>query len=173
MPIIALILSTLAIWTIYWFVRMGGIDHIQAKRAQRKDADRLANARAAARNAPLRAIDDPRDAAMILMLLMARETGDPTREQIAAIEKIVRATFGFEHDHNARMTQARFIASRADSFAQAAALFADLFNKKLTLDEKRHLVEMVEEVANLEGPHEAHAEAVDVLARRVRLVPAN
>jgi hypothetical protein len=173
MPAIALILSTLALWTIYWFVRMGGIDHIRAKRTQRKDADRLANARAVERSAPLRAIDDPRDAAVILMLLMAREGGDPTREQIAAIEKIARATFGFEHDLRERMTQARFIASRADSFAQAAALFADLFNKRLTVDEKRQLVEMVEEVANLEGPREAHAEAVDLLARRVGLAPAS
>ena len=173
MPVIALILSTLAFWTLYWFVRMGGIDHIQAKRAQRKDAERLARARAVERSAPLRAIDDPRDAAVILMLLMARETGDPTREQIAAIERIVRATFGFEHDLNARMTQARFIASRADSFAQAAALFADLFNKKLTRDEKRELVEMVEEVANFDGSSEAHVEALEALARRVGLAPAN
>ena len=173
MPVIALILSTLAFWTIFWFVRMGGVDHIQAKRTQRKEAERLANARAVERIAPLRAIDDPRDAAVVLMLLMARETGDPTREQITAIEKIVRATFGFEHDLRARMTQARFIASRADSFAQAATMFADLFNKKLTLDERRQLVEMVEDVAELEGRHEAHAQAVDVLARRVGLVPAN
>jgi uncharacterized tellurite resistance protein B-like protein len=172
MPIIVLVLSTLTLWTIYWFVRMGGIDHIQAKRTQRKDADRLANARAAERSAPLRAIDDPREAALILMLLMAREGGDPTREQIAAIEKIVRATFGFERDLHERMTQARFIASRADSFAQAAALFADLFNKRLTLDEKRQLVEMVEEVANFDGRRDAHVEALDVLARRVGLAPA-
>jgi hypothetical protein len=172
MPIIALVLSTLVLWTIYWFVRMGGIEHFQVKRMQRKEADRLANARAAERNAPLRAIDDPREAALILMLLMAREGGDPTREQIAAIEKIVRATFGFEHDLRERMTQARFIAGRADSFAQAAALFSDLFNKRLTLDEKRQLVEMVEEVANFDGRRDAHVEALDVLARRVGLAPA-
>jgi hypothetical protein len=173
MPVIALILSTLAFWTIYWFVRMGGIDHIQAKRSQRKDAERQANARALERNAPLRAIDDPRDAAVILMLLIARESGDPTREQIAAIERTVRATFGFEQDLRARMTQARFIAGRADSFAQAAGLFADLFNKKLTRDEKRDLVEMVEQVANFDGRCAAHEEALDVLARRVGLVPAS
>jgi uncharacterized tellurite resistance protein B-like protein len=172
MPIIAVVLSTLTVWTVYWFVRMGGIEHFRAKQAQRKEADRLARAKEAERNAPLRAIDDPRDAAVILMLLMAREGGDPTREQIAAIEKIVRTTFGFEDDLRARMTQARFIASRADSFAQAAALFADLFNKRLTLDERRQLVEMVEQVANLEGPHEAHVEAVDALARRVGLAAA-
>jgi uncharacterized tellurite resistance protein B-like protein len=173
MPIIALVLSTLTVWTIYWFVRMGGIEHFRAKQAQRKEADRLARAREAKRNAPLRAIDDPRDAAVILMLLMAREGGDPTREQIAAIEKIMRTSFGFEHDLRARMTQARFIASRADSFAQAAAQFADLFNKKLTLDEKRELVEMVEAVADLDGRCEAHGEALGVLTRRVGLAGAN
>jgi len=172
MPIIALILSTLAFWTIYWFIRMGGIDHFRAKHAQRKEAERLAQARALERSAPLRAIDDPRDAALILMLLIARENGDPTREQIAAIEKSVRATFGFEHELAARMTQARFIASRAESFAQAAAQFADLFNKRLTLDEKRELVEMVDQVASFEGRSEAHAEALDVLVRRVGLAPA-
>jgi hypothetical protein len=173
MPIVALILSSLALWTVYWFVRMGGIDHFRAKQAQRNEADRLAKAQAAARDAPLRTVDDPRDAAVILMLLMAREGGDPTREQIAAIEGIARATFGFEHDLRARMTQARFIASRATGFAQAAVVFADLFNKRLTVDEKRQLVDMVEDVANFEGPHEAHAEALGVLARRVGLAPAH
>ena len=173
MPIVALILSSLALWTVYWFVRMGGIDHFRAKQAQRNEADRLAKAQAAARDAPLRTVDDPRDAAVILMLLMAREGGDPTREQIAAIEGIARATFGFEHDLRDRMAQARFIASRAIGFAQAAVVFADLFNKRLTVDEKRQLVDMVEEVANFEGPHEAHAEALGVLARRVGLAPAH
>jgi uncharacterized tellurite resistance protein B-like protein len=171
-PIVALILSTLAIWTIYWFFRMGGIDHIRARRAQAQSRDRLIRARAGERSAPLRAIDDPRDAAMVLMLLIARENADPTREQIAAIEKLVCATFGFGHELAARMTQARFIASRADSFAQAAAVFADLFNKKLTVDEKRELVEMVEQVANLDGRSQAHEEALGVLVRRVGLAPA-
>ena len=119
MPIVALILSTLAIWTIYWFFRMGGIDHILARRAQRRDADRLNRARASERSAPL------------------------------------------------RMTQARFITSRADGFAQA-----DLFNKKLTIDEKCQLVAMVEQVANLDGRSQAHEEALDVLVRRVGLAPA-
>jgi hypothetical protein len=37
MPAIALILSTLALWTIYWFVRMGGIDHIREAHAEAVD----------------------------------------------------------------------------------------------------------------------------------------
>jgi hypothetical protein len=51
-------------------------------------------------------------------------------------------------------------------------VFADLFNKKLTVDEKRELVEMVEQVANLDGRSQAHEEALDVLVRRVGLAPA-
>jgi hypothetical protein len=84
-----------------------------------------------------------------------------------------RSLWAFEHDLRARMTQARFIASRADSFAHAAAQFADLFNKKLTRDEKRELVEMIEQVADFDGSSEAHVEALEVLARRVGLAPAN
>jgi hypothetical protein len=85
---------------------------------------------------------------------------------------VVCATFGFGHELAARITQARFIAGRADSFAQAAAGFADPFNKKLTVDENRELVEMVEQVANLDGRSQAHEEALDVLVRRVGLAPA-
>ncbi|HEY6254624.1 MAG TPA: hypothetical protein VIY51_02420 [Xanthobacteraceae bacterium] len=173
MPIIGVILTTVVIWTLYWFFRMGGLEQMQAKRAQRKDTERLGRARESQRKAPLHAVDDPRDAAMVLMMLMAREGGDPTREHIAAIEKISHSTFGFGHDLGARMTQARFIASRADSFAQAAALFSDLFNKKLMHDEKRQLVDMIEEVANFEGGSDAHAQAIDGLSRRLGLLPAS
>jgi uncharacterized tellurite resistance protein B-like protein len=172
MPIVLVILSTLAFWSLFWFVRMGSIEHVQATRTRRKEEARLTEARAVSRNAPLRAIDDPREAATILMLLIARTTGDPTREQIAAIEAIVQGTFGFGQELAAHMTQARFIASRADSFEQAAAVFADLFNKRLTADEKQQLVDMVEKIAWLDGPSEAHAQAVGVLTRRVGLAPA-
>ena len=173
MPVIALVVSTLAFWLIFWFVRMGGLEHMREASARRKDAARLAKARASERVAPLHAVDDPRDAAVILMLLMARVGGDPTREQIAAIEKIVRSVFGFDHDLAERMRHARFIAGRADSFEQAAALFTDLLNKHLTRDERRQLVRMVEEVAQIEDHSEAHAEAIDVLTRRMGLAPAN
>ena len=81
MPIIALILSTLVFWLLYWFIRMGGLDHLRERSAQRKEEARRHAAREAARLAPLRAVDDPRDAAAILMLLVARADGDPTREQ--------------------------------------------------------------------------------------------
>jgi len=69
MPIVVLVAGTLVFWVIYWFIRMGGIDHFREQYARRKEEARRAQAREMERTAPLRAIDDPRDAATVLMLL--------------------------------------------------------------------------------------------------------
>jgi len=171
MPIVVLIASTLIFWLIYWFVRMGGIDHFREQSQRRKDAARRTQARESERTAPLCAIDDPREAAIVLMLLIPRGS-DPTASQIAAIEDKMRAVFGFDRDVNERLTHARFIASRAQGFAEAAGLFAGLFNKQLTADERRELVGMVEEIARVDGPSVTQTEAIDVLKRKVGLAPA-
>jgi hypothetical protein len=71
------------------------------------------------------------------------------------------------------MTQARFIASRADSFDHAAGLLAELLTKRLTVDERLHLLDMLGEVARIEGPTEAQTEAIESLKRRLRLVPTH
>src|ERR1700741_3886811 len=131
MPVVVLVASTLAFWVIYWFVRMGGVAHFRERSVRRKEEARRTQARESERTAPLRAIDDPRDAATVLMLLIPRGR-DPAAKQIATIEETMRAVFGFDHDVNEHLTHARFIASCAQSFAQATPLFADLFNKRLT-----------------------------------------
>jgi hypothetical protein len=171
MPVVVLIASTLIFWLIYWFVRMGGIDHFREQSQRRKDAARRTQARESERTAPLCAIDDPREAAIVLMLLIPRGS-DPTASQIAAIEDKMRAVFGFDGDVNERLTHARFTASRAQGFAEAAGLFADLFNKQLTADERRELAGMVEEIARIDGPSAIQTEAIDVLKRKVGLAPA-
>jgi uncharacterized tellurite resistance protein B-like protein len=167
MPIIALVFSTLGFWVIYWFVRMGGVDHVHAVLSRRKEGARRAAAREREQTAPLRTIDDPRDAATILMFLMARVGGDPTREQITAIEKIVRTVFELDGELVERITQARFIASRTESFEQAAGLFADLFNKRLTTSERLHLISMLREVAQVDGPSECQVAALQILQQRI------
>jgi uncharacterized tellurite resistance protein B-like protein len=172
MPVIALILSTLAFWLLYWFFQMGGFDHFLNRSAQRKEEARRSQAREASRLAPLRAMDDPRDAAAVLMLLMARAHGDPTREQIAIIENKLRTVFGLEHELAERMTQARFIARQTDSFEHAAGAFADLLKSKLTSDERRQLIEMIEEVARNEGPSQTQIEAIMAFKPMIGLMPA-
>jgi hypothetical protein len=172
MPIVVLVVSTLAFWLIYWFVRMGGVDHFREQSARRKEEARRVKARTSERTAPLRAIDDPRDAALVLMLLIPRGS-DPTRAQFSAIEETMRGVFGFDTDLIERLTQARFIATCAESFDEAAGLFADLFNKRLTADERRELVAMVEKIARIDGPSHGQTEALEVFQRRVGLAPAH
>src|ERR1700736_4656483 len=99
MPIVVLVASALVFWVIYWFIRMGGVDHFRTLSARRKEEARRALSRELERTAPLRAIDDPRDAATVLMLLIPRGR-DPTAQQVAAIEKTMRGVLGFDHDVN-------------------------------------------------------------------------
>ena len=172
MPVIVLILSTLAFWSLYWFVRMGGVDHFVERSAQRKEDARRRAAREASKLAPLRAVDDPRDAAIILMLLIARTQGDPSREQIALIESKLRSVFGLEHELAERMTQARFLAKQTDSFEMAAAAFADLFKRRLTLDERRQLTGMLEEVMFHEPPSKEQIEAINAFQPLIGLAPS-
>ena len=166
MPVIALVLSTLFFWAIYWFVRMDGLEKIRDSMSRRRNEERRRKALDSQRTAPLQAIDDPRDAAIVLMLLIAGIADAPTREQYAAVEATARSVFGFERDITERMTLARFAAGRADNFEQAVGLFANLFRSRLTDAEREQLVEMVETVAAHDGPSEAQREAVETLKRR-------
>ena len=106
------------------------------------------------------------------MLLIARANGDPTRERIALIEDKLRTVFGFERELNERMTQARFIARQTDTFEDAAAVFADMFRKRLTSEERQQLVEMLEEVARNELPYERAIEAITAFRPKIGLAAA-
>ena len=76
-------------------------------------------------------------------------------------------------DASEHLTHARFSATRAQGFAEAAGLLAPLFNKRLTADERRELVGMVEEIARIDGgPSAAQTEAIDVLRRKTGLATA-
>src|SRR5262245_45912088 len=109
MPMVAVVVLTALLWAVYWFIRMGGVEHFQERDAQRKEEQRKAKARELDRTALLRSIDDPRDAAIVLMLLIPRG-GDPTAQQLAAIERAIASVFDLGDEVVARMTQARFIA---------------------------------------------------------------
>lgn len=171
MPVVVFIIGTLALWVAYYFVRFGGLDHLRERSQQRKDAARRVRARESERTAPLRAIDDPRDAATVLMLLITRG-GDPTPGQLSAIEETMRRVFGFDHDARDRLTHARFIASCAQNFEEAAGLFADLFRKQLNAEERRELVGMVEDIARIDGPSAIQTDNLAVLKRKVSLASA-
>jgi hypothetical protein len=84
----------------------------------------------------------------------------------------MRRVFGFDKDLAERLTHARFTASRAQSFEEAAGLFSDLFNKRLTAAERRELVDMVEGIARIDGGSDGQSAGIEVLRRRIGLAPA-
>src|ERR1043165_6870041 len=99
MPIIVAILGTLVLLVAYYFVRFGGINIVRQRREHRETEAVLAHNREAARDAPMRAVDDPRTAAAILMLLLAVPAGaDPADQQIAAIKDRLRDVVHDERD---------------------------------------------------------------------------
>jgi uncharacterized tellurite resistance protein B-like protein len=175
-PTFAIIVLTLAFWIAYWFIRFGGIHHYrvkhQAEAAARKKAAHAAKLREDKRLAPLRAIDDPRDAATILMLLAARDPQNPSSEQLEAIEHTLRTTFGFDHELTERMVQARFIARHAESFEEAADVFSALLLDRLTSGERLELVEMVRKVVRLDEPTPSEPRPLVVLKRQMGLSAA-
>ena len=108
-------------------VRPDGRDSAFPER--KKPSARTGQARGGPRGvtvAPLWAVEDPRDVAAILMVLIARANGDPTRERIAR-SKTSCVVFGFQRELTERMTQARFIAQQTDSLEQAAACSPRMF----------------------------------------------
>jgi uncharacterized tellurite resistance protein B-like protein len=171
MPIILMILGILVFGVAFWFIRMGGIEHFRRQKAQQQEKAAREAVRERLRTAHLRTVDDPREAAAILMLLLAREQGDPTREQIALIEDKLRG-LGVTHDLTERMAQVRFVAKQTESFNTAARVFAALFRNRLSEDERGELIAMLEEVARAEGTSESQSEAITALKPMIGLAPA-
>jgi hypothetical protein len=170
MPIILMILGLLAITLLFWLVRMGGIDHFRRQKVQQQEKAAREAVRERLRTAHLRTVEDPRDAAAILMLLLAREQGDPTREQIWLIEDKLRG-LGITQDLPERMAKARFNARETESFHLAARVLAILFRNRLTDAERRELVAMLEEVARASGPSESQTEAIATFRPMIGVVP--
>jgi hypothetical protein len=48
--------------------------------------------------------------------------------------------FGFQREFTERMTRARYLAQQTESFEQAAGVFAEMFRKRLSAEERRELV---------------------------------
>ena len=90
MPVVAAIVGAVLTGLYYWLIWGKGLEYIESRVQRSRDAKRDAQRRAAAKDAqsfaPLRSLSDARDAAAVLMFLVARQRGVPTPEQIAAIE---------------------------------------------------------------------------------------
>jgi hypothetical protein len=166
MPIIATIVGAIATGLMYWLIWGKGLEYIDYRWQEKRDAKRRAEALADKRRAPLRAISDAREAATVLMLMIAKERGVPTPEQIAAIEREMREVLELGRDAGVRLTGARFAAEQAPSFEFAAEELTPLLRGKLEGGEWEQLFGMLERVAAVHGGPTPEQERGIALARR-------
>ena len=173
MPVIAAIVGAVLMGLFYWLIWGQGLQYIDMRLRESRDRKRDARNRAAAieaqRFAPLRSIADARDAAAVLMVLVARERGVPTPEQLAAVEREMREVLGFGAELNTRLTYATFAAEQAGSVEDAADVLAPLFRERLTAAEREDLFGMLRRVAEVHGgPTDRQERAIERAERRLR-----
>jgi|SRR5829696_6243630 len=173
MPVVAAVIGAIMTGLFYWLMWGGGLDYIDARIRQSSDRKRDAQRRAAAierqRMAPLRSIADARDAAAVLMVLVASQRGVPTPEQNAAIEREMREVLGFGAELTGRIAYAKFAAEQALSAEDAVDALAPLFRSNLTAGERKELFGMLRRVAEAHGgPIPAQERVIERAERRLR-----
>jgi uncharacterized tellurite resistance protein B-like protein len=175
MPVILAILGALMSGLVMWMVWGNGIQVINhwldasaEKSKAEKDAKAIAEAREKARRAPLRAIEDPREAALVVLTKLAMLRGEITAEQNLALSKIAADRLGLEGKPDHHTTLAAFAARAAGDGASVVADLSPLFHVRLSREEKRDLFAMLDEIAALHGgPTEAQGAMIERLAKRM------
>lgn len=175
MPVLIAILGALMSGLFMWVVWGNGItvinhwlDQRADKAKSQKDAKAIAEARERARRAPLRAIEDAREAALVLLTKLAMLRGEITAEQNLALSKIAtdRLGLGGKPEHHTAL--AAFAAKAAPDGEAVVADLSPLFHVRLSREERDDLFAMMDEIAALHGgPTEAQEAMIERLAKRL------
>lgn len=156
MPIIAVIIGGIMTGLTYWFMYGNGMEQVDQLLRDRRNTKLRRQSEASFRAAPLKAIQDPAEAAGVLMVLVALARGTPTPEQERAIEDQMRRIVEPGDDLATRMVAIRHAAAQAADADTAADHLAPLLREKLDRSERDDLERMLEAVAVVHnGPTEA------------------
>lgn len=181
MPVVLAVLGALMSGLFMWVVWGNGmevINHWLDQRADKaktqKDAKAIADARERARRAPLRSIEDPREAAMVLLSKLAMLRGDMTAEQNLLLSKLAMDRLGLDGKPEHHTALAAFAARSVADGDTVVADLSPLFHVRLSAAERDDLFAMMDEVAALHGgPTEAQAAMIERLAKRLSYARKN
>ena len=155
MPIIAAVAGAVLTGLFYWLIWGKGLEYVEHRWKESRDGKRdLARRQAALqaqRTAPLRSIDDPRDAAAVLMCLVARQRGVPTPEQQAAITRQMKDVLELGDDTPHWMALGMFASEKATAPDEAVDELAPLLRGSLNAAECNELFDMLSRVAEVHG----------------------
>jgi uncharacterized tellurite resistance protein B-like protein len=158
MPVILALVGAFFSGVVMWLIWGNGLQVVHqwmdqsAERARHeKSAKAIAAARERASRAPLRAIEDPREAALVLLTKLAMQRGDITAEQNLALSKIAMDRLALDGKPEHHTTLAAFAARAAKDADAVVADLTPLFHIRLTAEEKDDLFAMMAEIAALHG----------------------
>lgn len=135
----------------YWLIWGNGMEQVDYMLGRKRDAKRKAVAIDEAGRAPLKAVEEPRDAATILMVLVATRRGEMTGEQEALILEEMRTTLEYEEDLPGHLSVARHATSNAPSPQVVVTVLRDVLRRHLSRTEFNQLSMMLRKVAALHG----------------------
>jgi hypothetical protein len=155
MPVIAAIAGAVLTGIFYWLMWGKGLEYLehrwQSGRDRKRDHVAREAARLSQRTAPLRSVSDARDAATILMCLVAGQRGVPTPEQRAEIERHMSEVLELSGEAPQRLSFALFAAEKATIPDEAVDSLAPILRERLDRAECNQLLEMLSRVADVHG----------------------
>lgn len=158
MPVILALVGALMSGVFLWIIWGNGMEVINhwldqkaVKKNERRNALAIATARERAAAEPLRAITDPREAALVLMMRLAQARGEVTPEQRAAISRQAQDILGIEGALDQKLTLADYAARQAASTGTVVDVLSQLFSDRLDEAERRQLLGILDAVAAIHG----------------------
>ncbi|RDJ25015.1 hypothetical protein DWF00_17565 [Bosea caraganae] len=151
MPVLVAIVGAVMSGIMYWFIYGKGMETVDHWLNDQRNAKRRLAARDQLERAPLKAMTESREGAVALMLLVAKDRGEPTVEQIEAIKAEMRGVLEFGRDLEARLVVARHAVDAVPLAQTAVDDLKDLLRKNLSKAELNELFIMLRKIAALHG----------------------
>jgi hypothetical protein len=172
MPFIAAIVGAIFTGLFYWLIWGKGLEYLEHQWREssnrRRDDKRRSAAIQQQQLAPIRSITDSRDAASVLMVLVAQQRGVLTPEQVGVIEHEMQKVLGLTEDLRPRFAFARFAAEQATTIEDAIDAIVGLLRQNLTPSERSDLLAMMQRVAEVHaGPTAEQAQAIAYTERQL------
>jgi len=169
MPVLIALISAFTGGFVYWLVRLDGLDVIAAmfsasarERRARHNLD--SQARAAARS-----VNEPRDAALALMVRIGSVDGALLPAAESVVEEAARDIFAYGSAMTEHRAYAEYVARNTPNFSMLFRETSPVLNK-LTSSERLQLVGLLEDVAKAAGGITvARQEMIDEV--RAKLLP--
>lgn len=173
MPVILAIFGALMSGLVMWMIWGNGmevVNHYLDARAEKKKREKDTRAAIESRfqsaRAPLRAILDPREAALALLTKLAMLRGEITMEQNALLSRLATDRLQLPGKAEHHTTVAAFAVRSVESYSAVIDELSPLFLETLTEEETDDLFSMLGEMARLHGgPNEGQERMIERCAR--------